>query len=77
MNKISKNPRHRFDADIVVGRRLRSMRNLLGRSQMDVANAIGITFQQLQNTKRQQSYQCRPPSSTCRRIFLSGCVVLR
>ncbi len=26
MNKISKNPRHRFDADIVVGRRLRSMR---------------------------------------------------
>ena len=52
MNKISKNPRHRFDADIVVGRRLRSMRNLLGRSQMDVANAIGITFQQLQKYEK-------------------------
>ncbi len=52
MKKNTPNPRHRFEADIVVGSRLRSMRLLLGRSQMDAAKAIGITFQQLQKYEK-------------------------
>ncbi len=52
MKKNTPNPRHRFEADIVVGSRLRHMRHLLGRSQTDVANAIGITFQQLQKYEK-------------------------
>lgn len=52
MTTAKNSSRRRFDADLVVGARLRLMRNLLGRSQADVAAALGLTFQQLQNTKK-------------------------
>lgn len=38
--------------DIRVGRRIRQMRLLKGISQMDLANGIGVSFQQL------QKYEC-------------------
>lgn len=47
--------RRRLEVDVIVGSRLRKMRNLLGRSQMDVANALGITFQQLQKYEKAQN----------------------
>ena len=77
MNKISKNPRHRFDADIVVEQTPTQHEESAGtftngRRQCHW-HYIPTTAKY---EKRQQSYQCRPPSSTCRRIFLSGCVVL-
>lgn len=38
--------------DVMVGRRLRTRRRLLGRTQQDVAAACGVTFQQV------QKYEC-------------------
>ena len=38
--------------DVHVGERLRSRRNLLGLSQEKLANAVGITFQQVQRYER-------------------------
>jgi len=38
--------------DVYVGRRLRTRRTLLGLSQMTLADAIGLTFQQLQKYER-------------------------
>ena len=52
MNNTNQSARRRFDADFAVGTRIRKMRNLLGRSQMDIANALGITFQQLQKYEK-------------------------
>ncbi|MDO5386315.1 MAG: helix-turn-helix transcriptional regulator [Pseudomonadota bacterium] len=52
MTTAKNSSRRRFDADLVVGARLRLMRNLLGRSQADVAAALGLTFQQLQKYEK-------------------------
>ena len=38
--------------DIYVGEKLRSRRNLLGLSQTELADAVGITFQQVQKYER-------------------------
>lgn len=38
--------------DIHVGRRLRSRRTILGLSQEELGNAVGITFQQIQKYER-------------------------
>lgn len=54
-NTQSKTSRRRLEVDVVVGSRLRKMRNLLGRSQMDVAAALGLTFQQLQKYEKAQN----------------------
>lgn len=35
--------------DVMVGRRLRKRRRLLGKTQQDVAAACGLTFQQIQS----------------------------
>lgn len=40
------------EIDALVGRRVRQRRMLLGMSQSDLANALGITFQQLQKYER-------------------------
>lgn len=40
------------EIDALVGRRIRQRRMLLGMSQSDLANALGITFQQLQKYER-------------------------
>lgn len=38
--------------DIYVGKKLRSRRTLLGRSQEEIGTAVGITFQQIQKYER-------------------------
>lgn len=63
MNNTNQPARRRFDADFTVGARIRQMRNLLGRSQMDVAAALGLTFQQLQNMRRHKT-EYLPAGST-------------
>ena len=55
MNNTNQSARRRFDADFAVSARIRQMRNLLGRSQMDVAAALGLTFQQLQKYEKAQN----------------------
>lgn len=52
MNNTNQSVRRRFDADFTVGTRIRQMRNLLGRSQMDIAKTLGVTFQQLQKYEK-------------------------
>ncbi len=54
-NTQPKTSRRRLEVDVIVGNRLRKMRNLLGRSQMDVATALGLTFQQLQKYEKAQN----------------------
>lgn len=51
----AKKTRRLLKEDVVIGSRLRKMRNLLCRSQYDVAQSIGITFQQLQKYERAQN----------------------
>ena len=55
MNNTNQSARRRFDADFAVSARIRQMRNLLGRSQMDVAAALGLTIQQLQKYEKAQT----------------------
>ena len=55
MNNTNQSARRRFDADFAVSARIRQMRNMLGRSQMDVAAALGLTFQQLQKYEKAQN----------------------
>lgn len=54
-NTQPKTFRRRLEVDVIVGNRLRKMRNLLGRSQMDAAAALGLTFQQLQKYEKAQN----------------------
>lgn len=54
-NTQPKTSRRRLEVDVIVGNRLRKMRNLLGRSQMDAAAALGLTFQQLQKYEKAQN----------------------
>lgn len=46
MNKLAKGRAE--SVDVEVGRRIRLRRVLLGKTQSDVADAIGVTFQQIQ-----------------------------
>lgn len=45
----SKSPHH---IDIVVGQNVRMLRTRVGKSQGDVANALGVTFQQIQKYEK-------------------------
>ena len=45
----SKSPHH---IDIVVGQNVRMLRTRVGKTQVDVANALGITFQQIQKYEK-------------------------
>ena len=46
----------RDEVDVTVGRRLRMRRRLLGRTQQEVADVCGVTFQQVQ---KYESACCR------------------
>jgi transcriptional regulator with XRE-family HTH domain len=51
------------DVDIHVGKRLRRRRRLLGLTQLDVANAIGTRFQQI------QKYECGANRMSASRLY--------
>jgi len=48
----TKRNKHPNSIDILVGARLRLRRNLIGLSQTQLGNAIGVTFQQIQKYER-------------------------
>lgn len=48
-------PKRTTDRDIRIGRRIRTAREAAGVSQAALANALGITFQQLQKYERAKS----------------------
>jgi transcriptional regulator with XRE-family HTH domain len=53
MAKASKNrSRGATPVDVHIGQKIRTRRNLLGLTQTDLANAAGITFQQIQKYER-------------------------
>lgn len=52
MPKISDNYEKRSEAEVKIGRNIRRLRTLKGYSQVKIAKAIGITFQQF------QKYEC-------------------
>ena len=55
--------------DTHIGQKIRARRNLLGLSQTELADAAGITFQQVQNTRREQTASGRPAcNSSVRRL---------
>ncbi|MGC2779686.1 MAG: helix-turn-helix transcriptional regulator, partial [Bradyrhizobium sp.] len=47
-----KKPRSTTETDVKIGRRIRMRRLELGMSQTDLANAVGVTFQQIQKYER-------------------------
>ena len=51
------------DVDIYVGKRLRRRRRLLGMTQQDLANEVGVRFQQI------QKYECGANRITASRLF--------
>lgn len=51
------------DINILLGKRLRSRRRLLGLSQKDLADAVGIRFQQI------QKYECAGNSLKASRLW--------
>ena len=51
------------DVDVYVGKRLRRRRRLLGMTQQDLANEVGVRFQQI------QKYECGANRITASRLF--------
>jgi transcriptional regulator with XRE-family HTH domain len=51
------------DINILLGKRLRSRRRMLGLSQKDLADAVGIRFQQI------QKYECAGNSLKASRLW--------
>lgn len=49
---LAKSPKNPNAIDIEVGTRIRMRRNILGMSQSDLANAVGVTFQQIQKYEK-------------------------
>lgn len=54
------------DVDLFVGKRLRRRRRLLGMTQEELANQVGVRFQQI------QKYECGGNRITASRLFALG-----
>ncbi len=52
-----------YDLDLHVGRRLRARRRLLGMTQQELAEALGVRFQQI------QKYECAANRISATRLF--------
>jgi transcriptional regulator with XRE-family HTH domain len=57
------------DVDILVGRQLRRRRRLLGMTQQQVAEAVGVRFQQI------QKYECASNRMSASMLWKLACVL--
>ena len=48
------------EVDAFVGSQLKSLRKSAGYSQTELANKVGVTFQQIQKYARDKPYRCQP-----------------